>query len=403
MYQDEVVHWLDTFVIGERSLSTCDSEALRSTNCPNEEWEVAILFILMMRARAFGPTALWSAMAKAGWKLASICSLKMQGLISDISNTLCDSTRAEIQDFIKTRSKSARMAIEVSKLALQNGTNERLRNMQARLITLLQLDTEVRTAFGIKEGDACLVVNSWDNFSVQERLQAGMIASHIMKIIIESQHHKELLPLVNKLWSILKDENHNAGSLDLICISVRKLKSEYFRWDFDLCVVEWLASPLDLCMKIQKEKVLQFLDMSKIGNESKLVFLPFCNASDYNNVKSKKMFGDTNEQVIEQKMRRKIQQAEHIFATIEQSQASQEDADFMGLFVYVAFCKRSGKFIQPERISLQPNMGICLGIKTNVVKACQIFNECDPAVKTLVSSRALSLSIDRPVSRNRFR
>ena len=385
IYQDEVVPWLDTFVIGDRSLSACESDTLRNTNCPNEEWEVAILFILMMRARAFGPSALWSAMAKSGWKLASICSLKMQGLISDISNTLCDSTRAEIQDFIKTRSKSARMAIEVSNLALQDGTDERLRNMKARLSTLLQLDTDVRTAFGIKEGDACLVVNSWDNFSVQERLQAGMIACHIMKIIIESQHHKELLHLVNKLWSILQDENHNAGSLDLICISVRKLRSEYFRWDFDLCVVEWLASPLDLCMKIQKEKVLQFLDMSKIGNESKLVFLPFCNASDYNKVKSKKMFGDTNEQVIERRMRRKILQAKKSFETIEQLQASQEDENLMGLFVYAAFCKRSSRVIQPQRISLEPNMGICSSINMDVVKACQIFNESDPALQSTIT------------------
>ena len=394
IYQESATTWLDSFVIDGRVLSACDLETLRNADCPNVDWEVAILLILMINARHYDPSALWLAMAKFGWKLASVGSLKMQGLISDISNLLSESTSGESHHFIKTRSKSAQMAIEVSNTVTQDGMvtqdgkvftqDGRLENVKASLIELLKLDTEVRKAFGIEEGDARLVVNSWDNFSFQERLEASMIACYIMKIITASHHRTELLHLVQKLWKIVENENRNAGSLDLIFISVHKLRSEQLigcRVSRDLCVVEWLASPLDLCMKIQKEKVLQFLEMNKIGSESKLVLLPFCNASDYNKMKSKKMFVDTNEHIIEQKMRRNIQQAKANFEKIEKLLDDDADAGVKGLFVYIAFCKRSSKVIQPERVSLFPNLGICLGKSINLVQACRIFNESAPALQ----------------------
>ena len=80
-------------------------------------------------------------------------------------------------------------------------------------------------------------------------------------------------------------------------------------------------------------------------------------------------------------MRRNIQQAKANFEKIEKLLDDDADAGVKGLFVYIAFCKRSSSVIQPERVTLDPNLGICLGKNINLVQACRIFNESAPALQ----------------------
>jgi hypothetical protein len=376
IYQENLASWLDSFTIGGGLICTLDSKTLRNAECQDEECEVAILCVLMMQAQPFGISALWSAMAKVGWKLASVCSLKIQFLISSISKILSEkSNTTEIQEFLGYRNKTAQMVIEMSELFLTDVRNEELERMKCQLNLLLKFDTEVRTAFGIVYADARLVVNAWDNFSIQERLQAGLVACHIMKVICVLPDHQALLRSVNKLWQIMKAENQNAGRLDVICISVYKLRSEQWGGSSDICIVEWLALPLDLCSKITKEFVLQCLEMGKIdADENNLFLLPFCNASDYNELKRKKNDDDINMKNFKKKMIRKIRAAERLFQKVQVSEKT-KDAGVKAFLAFAAFSPRDSRFIQLERVTLKPKLGICLGKNIDLVRACQVFNE----------------------------
>ena len=375
IYEQKAASWLQTFTMGEALICTLDPTTLRNAECQDEECKVAVLFILMIQAQQSGIRALWLAMAKFGWKLVSVCSLKIQHLITSISKILSEiSNKAEIQEFLRSRNKTAQMTIEMSDQLLQDVRNEELERMKFRLNSLLKFDMEVRTAFRILHADARLIVNTWDNFSIQERLQAGAVACHIIKQICVLSDHQALLHAVNKLWKIMEAENQNAGRLDVICVSVYKLKSEQWGGSHDICVVEWLASPSDLCSRITKESVLQFLEMDKLdADERNFVLLPFCNASDYNELKINILDDVVYEKEFKKSMGKRIRQAECLFENVQVSKKT-TDPGVKALLVFAAFSPHNSRFISPERVTSNPKSGICFSKNINLVRACRNFN-----------------------------
>ena len=375
IYQEDIASWLDTFTIGKRLICSLESETLQTAECQDEECEVAILFVLMMQAEQSGISALWSAMAKFGWKLSSVCSLKIQLLISSISKVLSEkSNTTEFQEFLRRRYKTAQTTITMTDQSLQDESNEKLERMKSSLISLLKFDAKVRMAFGILHADARHVVNAWDNFTLQERLQAGSVACNIMKAICVLPDHKDWMTSINQLWQIMKAENQNAGRLDVVCISVYKLRSEQWGGSHDIFVVEWLASPFDLCSKITKDYILQYLEMSKIdADESNLVLLPVCNAYDYNDLK-KKQFDDINTRLFKNKIIKKFLRAQSLFQKVQVSNKT-EDAGIKAFLVFTELTPRGSRFIQLERVSTKPKFGICLGKNINLIQACRVFNE----------------------------
>jgi hypothetical protein len=383
IFQEAIEVWINLFTIAGNQLLTCDVETLMQINGPDEVWEVAIACALMLKADHSNPSAVWCAMAKFGSKLVAVSSQVEQNSISNLSDILSEALTtisndhdqnhiSEYQKFLECRNKPADIVIKVSNAFLQNERNEKLHAGLLHLETLIRLEMEVRTAFGLNCGGGRLVVDLWDNFTTNERIEASSAACYIVKKISENAYRPPLIRLLNKIWKLLKIECPNAGNLDIIFLSASKLRSEQWDGGRDVCVFEWLVSRSDLCTKVQRELVQELLCKTSFqSTEYELVLLPFVNAPDYNNIKRRNQTESGFNDSYAKKIQRYIRRAGNIFQEVEQHLTNADDTM---VFLNISYMSPHCSFISPVRVTHAPMTGICKGVNINKELVCRLFS-----------------------------